>query len=64
MTAFLVVSIVGLLFGVLLAVCSYFFAVPEDEKVKEIRGWVFTSDESYAIMKQIMQKNQKLEFVL
>ena len=38
LTAFAVVSLTGLLFGVLLAVCSHFFAVPENEKVKEIRA--------------------------
>ena len=38
LTAFAVVSLTGLLFGVLLAVCSHFFAVPDDEKVKQIRA--------------------------
>lgn len=38
LTAFLIVSGVALILGVLLALVSHFFAVEEDQKVKEIRA--------------------------
>ena len=38
LTAFLIVSGVALVLGVLLALVSHFFAVEEDQKVKEIRA--------------------------
>ena len=37
LTALLVVAVVGLLAGILLAVASHFFAVPENETVKKVR---------------------------
>ena len=36
--AFLVVSAIGLIAGVLLALASHFMAVPDDETVKKVRA--------------------------
>lgn len=38
LTAFLTVTVIGLIAGVLLALASHFLSVPENEKVKEVRA--------------------------
>ena len=37
LTALLVVAAVGLIAGILLAIASHFFAVPENETVKKVK---------------------------